>query len=76
MSGLHPPIWNGLGKVATGPSASTVKFYTDDVPKYPCDPAKAKALLKEAGYNGEKNPGVAQRIVKGAIVLFCLRSSF
>ncbi len=47
-------IWNGLGKVATGPSASSIKFYTDDVPKYDYDPAKAKALLKEAGYNGEK----------------------
>jgi peptide/nickel transport system substrate-binding protein len=47
-------IWNGLGKVATGPSASTIKFYTDDVRKYPFDPAKAKALLKEAGYKGEK----------------------
>jgi peptide/nickel transport system substrate-binding protein len=47
-------IWNGLGKVATGPSASTIKFYTDDVPKYDFNPAKAKALLKEAGYNGEK----------------------
>ena len=43
-----------LGKVATGPSASSIKFYTDDVPKYDYDPAKAKALLKEAGYNGEK----------------------
>ncbi|WP_339541560.1 ABC transporter substrate-binding protein, partial [Pseudomonas sp. RA_15y_Pfl1_P12] len=39
---------------ATGPSASTIKFYTSDVPKYPYDPAKAKALLKEAGYKGEK----------------------
>ena len=47
-------IWNGLGKVATGPSASTIKFYTDAVPKYDFDPAKAKALLKEAGYHGEK----------------------
>jgi peptide/nickel transport system substrate-binding protein len=47
-------IWNGLGKIATGPSASTIKFYTDDVKKYPFDPAKAKALLKEAGYKGEK----------------------
>ncbi|MGE5158114.1 MAG: ABC transporter substrate-binding protein, partial [Gemmatimonas sp.] len=47
-------IWNGFGKVATGPSASTTKFYTDDVPKYDYDPAKAKALLKEAGYHGEK----------------------
>jgi peptide/nickel transport system substrate-binding protein len=47
-------IWNGLGKVATGPSASSIKFYTDDVPKYDYNPAKAKALLKEAGYNGER----------------------
>ncbi len=47
-------IWNGFAKVATGPSASTLKFYTDDVPKYDFDPAKAKALLKEAGYKGEK----------------------
>ncbi len=47
-------IWNGLGNVATGPSASTIKFYTSDVPKYDYDPAKAKALLKEAGYKGEK----------------------
>ena len=36
------------------PVASTIKFYTGDVPKYPYDPAKAKALLKEAGYKGEK----------------------
>ena len=47
-------IWNGLGKVATGPSGSSIKYYTDAVTKYDYDPAKAKALLKEAGYNGEK----------------------
>ena len=47
-------IWNGLGKVATGPSASSIRYYTDKVTKYDYDPAKAKALLKEAGDNGEK----------------------
>lgn len=47
-------IWNGLGKVATGPSSSAIRFYTDDVPKYTLNPTKAKALLKEAGYKGEK----------------------
>ncbi|OKO82560.1 ABC transporter substrate-binding protein [Bradyrhizobium sp. NAS96.2] len=47
-------IWNGLGKVATGPSSSSIKYYSSDVAKYDYDPAKAKALLKEAGYNGEK----------------------
>jgi peptide/nickel transport system substrate-binding protein len=47
-------IWNGLGKVATGPSASSIKYYTDKVTKYDYDPAKARALLKDAGYTGEK----------------------
>ena len=46
-------IWNGLGKVATGPVARPTKFYTDDVKPYPHDPAKAKALLKEMGYKGQ-----------------------
>ena len=47
-------IWNGLGKVATGPSSSAIRFYTADVPKYDFSVAKAKAKLKEAGYKGEK----------------------
>ncbi|CAN7683180.1 ABC transporter substrate-binding protein [Bosea sp. LjRoot9] len=47
-------IWNGLGKVATGPSNSAIRFYSDAVPKYDFNPGKAKALLKEAGYKGEK----------------------
>ena len=66
-------IWNGLGKVATGPSVSSIKFYTADVPKYEYDSAKAKALLKEAGVsapltldfmvpNGPENRAVAEII--------------
>lgn len=47
-------IWNGFGKIATGPVASITRFYSDDVQKYEYNPAKAKALLQEAGYKGEK----------------------
>ncbi len=46
-------IWNGLGKVPTGPMSSKTKFYSADVPQYPRDVAKAKALLKQMGYKGE-----------------------
>jgi peptide/nickel transport system substrate-binding protein len=47
-------IWSGLGQVATGPITSTIKFSSKDIPQYSYDPAKAKELLKEAGYQGEK----------------------
>lgn len=46
-------LWNGLGKVATGPVSSSTRFYSEDVPTYDYDPEKAKALLEEAGYDGE-----------------------
>ncbi|MQQ09069.1 ABC transporter substrate-binding protein [Epibacterium sp. SM1979] len=46
-------VWNGFGKVPTGPVSSKTNFYTDDVNIYEHDPAKAKALLDEMGYNGE-----------------------
>ena len=47
-------VWDGIGKVATGPINSKTRFYSSDVPKYPFDPAKAKQLIKETGYKGEK----------------------
>ena len=42
------------GTKAPGVSVLTSSFaeYTDDLPKYPYDPDKAKALLKEAGVTG------------------------
>ena len=42
--------WYGFGKVATGPFNSTVRYHTDEVTKYPRDLARARQLLKEAGY--------------------------
>lgn len=46
-------LWNGMGKVATGPFSSGLPFYAQGGPEYPYDPDKSKALLKEIGYNGK-----------------------
>lgn len=44
-------VFNGFGAVATGPiPASGAPFYTTDVAQYAFDPARAEALLDEAGY--------------------------
>ena len=45
--------WYGFGKVATGPFNNSVRYYTDQVTRYPRDVARAKQLLKEAGYKGQ-----------------------
>lgn len=45
-------LWNGFGKVATGPVSSSTRFYSDDVTQYDYNPDKAKELLKEMGYDG------------------------
>lgn len=47
---IHEKIHLGNGLVDTGPISSIYRdFYTPDVPRYPFDPARAIALLEEAG---------------------------
>lgn len=46
-------IWNGFGKLPTGPVASTTRFYSDAVKRYPFDVEIARKLVKESGYKGE-----------------------
>ncbi len=46
-------LWNGLGKLATGPLSSSTRFHADDTPDISYDPEKAKALLAESSYDGE-----------------------
>ncbi len=43
-------IYKGIGQVAKGPIPPGMWAYTDDVPAYNFDEAKAKALLDEAGW--------------------------
>lgn len=48
-------VFQGAGKVAKNPIPPTMWSYNDNVKDYSYDPVKAKALLKEAGYeNGFK----------------------
>ncbi|WP_417436733.1 ABC transporter substrate-binding protein [Idiomarina abyssalis] len=45
-------LWNGYGKIANGPVGSKTKFYDKTLPNYEYNPAKAKKLLKDMGYDG------------------------
>lgn len=48
--GIIKAVVNGYATVAHGMIAPSIEGYTDDVMQYPYDPAKAKALLAEAGW--------------------------
>ncbi|MBM4286200.1 MAG: peptide-binding protein [Deltaproteobacteria bacterium] len=50
----------GLGQEAIGPYKPGTWFYNPDVPRFPYDPARAKALLAEAGWQ----PNAAGILVK------------
>lgn len=61
-------ILNGYGQVATGPIAPVQKaYYNNKVAKYPYDPQKAKALLKEAGWTPGPD-GVLQKDGKPFVI--------
>jgi len=51
----------GLGVPATGPYKPGLWFYNPNVKKYPYDPSKALALLKEAGWEDRDGDGLLDK---------------
>lgn len=49
-------IFFGMGKIATGPIASTTLYYDKNVPQYPYDLKKARALIAESGVDVGATP--------------------
>ncbi len=49
-------IFFGMGKVATGPIASTTLYYDKNVPQYEYSLAKARTLIQESGVNVAATP--------------------
>jgi len=51
----------GLGQVATGPYKPDLWFYNPNVPLYKHDPARARDLLREAGWVDGDGDGILER---------------
>jgi len=51
----------GLGQEATGPYKPGSWVYNPNVPRYPYDPARARALLAEAGWRDVDGDGILEK---------------
>ncbi|MER1988022.1 MAG: ABC transporter substrate-binding protein [Solibacillus sp.] len=52
--GIVDAFFGGRAQVAVNPLPPSIPGYNDELTAYPFDPAKAKALLAEAGYDGKE----------------------
>lgn len=59
-AGIVRDILYGYGQVASGPFHPLTKQFDDTIAPLPYDPAKAKALLAEAGYTDRNGDGIVE----------------
>lgn len=58
-------VYYGFGERLNGPVLPTVDYYNSDLPLIPHDPAKARALLEEAGWKDSNNNGIYDMEIGG-----------
>ncbi|MBN1496828.1 MAG: peptide-binding protein [Spirochaetes bacterium] len=64
----------GLGEIVTGPFYIFGDSYNRDLRPWPCDPARAKQLLKEAGWEDHDGDGILDRNGKKFSFTFTISS--
>ncbi|MEL6141968.1 MAG: ABC transporter substrate-binding protein, partial [Bacteroidota bacterium] len=57
--------YGGLASRLTGPIVPQKAYYNDQLPEIPFDPAKAEALLREAGWGDANNNGILDKEING-----------
>lgn len=62
---IREVIMYGYAVPVTGPFHPTKSYYNNDIPHYPFDLEKAKALLDEAGWKDTDQDGIRDKVING-----------
>jgi len=62
---IREVVMYGYAVPVTGPFHPTKSYYNNDIPHYPFDLEKAKALLDEAGWKDTDQDGIRDKVING-----------